>query len=226
MTLPTLHIAEIRHTYLFGRLNDAELDRIAAHASLLDLPAGKTLFAQDDPCRHFYYVRSGMVKLFRISPGGSEKVMELAGPGQTFAEAVMFSGKYPTHAVALDETRLIAFDCKDFRSQLHDNIDMCFRLMDNMSVRLYGLIDEIDQITQHSGTERLVRYLLDQIPADSHPSPSIRLPVPKQVIASRLNIKPETFSRALAKLRRLGLIEVHDDTILLKDAAMLSRMAS
>lgn len=226
MTLPRPHIEEIRHTYLFERLNEAELNRIAAHATLLDLPAGKTLFVQDDPCRHFYFIRSGMVKLFRISPGGSEKVMELTGPGQTFAETAMFAGKYPTHAVALDETKLIVFDCKDFCAQLHDNIEMCFRLMDNMSLSMYGLINEIDQITQHSGTERLVRYLLDQIPAGTHPSPSIRLSVPKQVIASRLNIKPETFSRVLAKLRQDGLIEVHDDTILLKDAAMLSRLAS
>lgn len=226
MALPTQHIEEIRHTRLFERLNDAELNRVAAHATLLDLPAGKTLFAQDDPCRHFYFVRSGTMKLFRISPGGSEKVMELAGPGQTFAEAVMFAGKHPTHAVALDETRLIAFDCKDFRAQLHDNTEMCFRLMDSMSLRMSGLIDEIDQITQHSGTERLIRYLLDQVPADAQRSPSIRLSAPKQVIASRLNIKPETFSRVLAKLRQDGLIEVHDDTILLKDAALLSRLAS
>jgi len=226
MTLQTQHIEEIRHTYRFERLNEVELNRITAHATLLDLPAGKTLFVQDDPCHHFYFVRSGMMKLFRISPAGSEKVMELTGPGQTFAEAVMFAGKYPTHAVALDETKLIAFDCKDFRAQLHDNIEMCFRLMGSMSLSMYGLIDEIDQITQYSGTERLVRYLLDQIPAGAQISPSIRLSVPKQVIASRLNIKPETFSRVLAKLRQDGLIEVHDDTILLKNAAMLNRLAS
>lgn len=225
MALTAHHIEEIRHTYLFERLNDTELHRIAAHAALLDLPAGKTLFAQDDPCRHFYFVCSGMMKLFRISSGGSEKVMELTSAGQTFAEAAMFVGKHPTHAVALDETRLIAFDCKDFRAQLHDNIEMCFRLMGGMSLRMCGLIDEIDQISQHSGTERLVRYLLDQIQPGVSFSPAIRLSAPKQVIASRLNIKPETFSRVLAKLRQDGLIEVCDDTILLKDAAMLSRLA-
>ncbi len=226
MAISTQHLEEIQHLYLFEQLNDTELGRIAEHTTLLNLPSGKTLFYQGDACRSFYMVHSGMMKLFRTSPDGSEKVLELVGPGQMFAEAVMFVGTYPVHAVAIEDSCLFAFDCKDFRAQLHDNIDLCFRLMAAMSRRMHGLINEIDQLTLHSGTERLVRYLLDQIPPDVKHAPSIRLLVPKQTIASRLGIKPETFSRVLSKLRNEGLIEVHDDTIILKDAAKLGRLAA
>lgn len=226
MAISTQHLEEIQHLYLFEQLNDAELGRIAGHTTLLNLPSGKSLFYQGDACRSFYVVHSGMVKLFRTSPDGSEKVLELVGPGQMFAEAVMFVGTYPVHAVAIEDSCLFAFDCKDFRAQLHDNIDLCFRLMAAMSRRMHGLINEIDQLTLHSGTERLVRYLLDQIPPDVKHAPSIRLLVPKQTIASRLGIKPETFSRVLSKLRNDGLIEVHDDTIVLKDAAKLGQLAA
>lgn len=226
MAISTQHLAEIQHLYLFEQLTDAELRRMAEHTSLLNLPSGKTLFSQGDACRSFYVVHSGMIKLFRTSPDGSEKILELAGPGQMFAEAVMFVGTYPVHAVALEDSCLFAFDCKDFRAQLHENIELCFRLMAAMSRRMHGLINEIDQLTLHSGTERLVRYLLDQIPPDVKHAPSIRLLVPKQTIASRLGIKPETFSRVLSKLRHDGLIEVHDDTIVLKDATKLGRLAA
>lgn len=226
MAISTLHLEEIRHLYLFEQLTDAELRRVVEHTSLINLPAGKQLFSQGDACRNFYVTHSGMIKLFRTSPDGSEKILELAGPGQMFAEAVMFVGTYPVHAVAIEDSCLFAFDCKDFRTQLHENIELCFRLMAAMSRRMHGLINEIDQLTLHSGTERLVRYLLDQIPPDVKHAPSIRLLVPKQTIASRLGIKPETFSRVLSKLRHDGLIEVHDDTIVLKDATKLARLAA
>ena len=225
MAISTQHLEELRHLYLFEHLDDTELGRVLEHATLLNLPSGNTLFSQNDACRHFYVVHSGMVKLFRMSSDGSEKVMELMGAGEMFAEAVMFVGKYPVHAVAVEDSCLFAFDCKDFRAQLHDNIELCFRLMSAMSRRMHGLINEIDQLTLHSGTERLARYLLEQLPANVKQAPSIRLLVPKQTIASRLGIKPETFSRVLAKLRHDGLIEVHDDTIMIKDAIRLGRMA-
>lgn len=226
MSLPADYLEELQHNYLFEQLNDIELKRVMDHATLLHVPNGKTLFSQGDACHHFYLVHSGMMKLFRISPDGSEKIMELTGPGYTFAEAVMFVGKYPVHAVALEDSILVAFDCKDFRAQLHDNIEMCFRLMAGMSRRMHGLIVEIDQLTLHSGTERLARYLLDQISPDAKGVASVHLPVPKQAIASRLGIKPETFSRVLAKLRQDGLIEVHDDNILLKNTAHLRSFAA
>lgn len=226
MSLPADYIDELHHIYLFEQLNELELRRVMDHATQIHIPNGKTLFSQGDACHHFYFVHSGMMKLFRISPDGSEKIMELTGPGHTFAEAVMFVGRYPVHAVALEDSVLVSFDCKDFRSQLHDNIDMCFRLMAGMSRRMHGLIVEIDQLTLHSGTERLARYLLDQLPEGAKGAANVHLRVPKQVLASRLGIKPETFSRVLAKLRQDGLIEVRDDNILLKNATLLSHLAA
>lgn len=226
MTLSPQDLSEFRHIYLFSQLGEDGLDRVAAHASLRTLESGETLFSQGEACKHFYYVRSGMVKLYRLSPAGEEKVIELIGPRHVFAEAVMFMGsQYPVHAAALETTRLVAFDSSDFADLLRSDVSLCFRLMSAMSMRMHGLVNEIDRLTLHSGTERLIQYLLDQLPEDVPPSPAIRLLVPKQVIASRLGIQPETLSRILAKLRHEKLVEVNDDTILLRDVETLRRHA-
>jgi CRP-like cAMP-binding protein len=225
MVLSEQHIEQIRQNYLFEQLTEAELKRVADHGNLVELEAGETVFSQGEPCRQFYLVQCGMIKLYRISVDGSEKVMDLVGPAQSFAEAVMFSGNYPVHAASLEPSTLLAFDCKDFMAQLRNNVELCFRLMSSMSQRLHGMINEIDQLTLHSGTQRLAQYLLEQVPAGVVQSPCIRLLVPKLVIASRLGIQPETFSRIMARLRSDGMIEVHQDTILLKDLDALHRMA-
>lgn len=225
MALSEQHIGQIRQNYLFERLTEAELNRVAEHGNLVELDAGETIFSQDEPCRQFYLVQRGMIKLYRTSVDGSEKVMDLVGPEQSFAEAVMFSGNYPVHAATLEPSTLFAFDCKDFMAQLKNNVDLCFSLMSSMSRRLHGMINEIDQLTLHSGTQRLAQYLLEQVPEGVVQSPCIRLLVPKQVIASRLGIQPETFSRIMARLRCDGIIETQQETILLKDLDALRRVA-
>lgn len=222
MILTPNDIEQFRHIYLFSGLTDLELSRVAAHASFRELAAGEILFRREDSCNHFFLVQSGVVKLYRLSQSGEEKVIELISPNQLFAEAVMFMGaRYPVHAETVEPVRLIAFDSQDFSDLLHGNSELCFRLMANMSRRMHGLINEIDRLTLHSGTERLIQYLLDQLPEGVAPSQSIRLRVPKLVIASRLGIQPETLSRILSKLRQEGLLEISEDTILLRDIAAL-----
>ncbi len=226
MALNEQHILQIRKSYLFEQLSDAEMKQVASHGQVVELNAGQTIFSQGEPCHQFYLVQRGMIKLYRISVDGTEKVMDLAGPKQLFAEAVMFAGKYPLHAAAIEPSTVFAFDCKDFMAQMRNNVELCFRLMSSMSQRLHGMINEIDRLTLHSGTQRLAEYLLEQVPEGVMPSPCIRLLVPKLVIASRLGIQPETFSRIMARLRSDGMIETHNDTILLKDLGALRCLAA
>lgn len=226
MALTQQHIEQIRQCHLFEQLTDAELNQVASHGYLVELYAGQTIFSQGDSCHQFYLVQRGMIKLYRTSVDGTEKVMDLAGPNQLFAEAVMFAGKYPLHAAAIEPSTVFAFDCKNFMTQMHDNVELCFRLMSSMSQRLHGMINEIDRLTLHSGTQRLAQYLLEQVPEGVMQSPCIRLLVPKLVIASRLGIQPETFSRIMARLRSDGMIETHDGTILLKDLGALRCLAA
>jgi CRP-like cAMP-binding protein len=226
MALTQQHIEQIRQSPFFEHLTDAELEQVASHGQVAEWDAGQTIFSQGEPCHQFYLVQRGMIKLYRISVDGTEKVMDLVGPKQSFAESAMFTGKYPLHATAIDPSTVFAFDCKDFMAQMHNNVELCFRLMLSMSQRLHGMINEIDRLTLHSGTQRLAEYLLEQVPEDVMQSPCIRLLVPKLVIASRLGIQPETFSRIMARLRSDGMIETHDDSILLKDLGALRCLAA
>lgn len=222
MPLTPNDIEQFRRIYLFSGLTDQELARVAAHASFRELAAGDILFRLGDACNHFFLVQTGVMKLYRLSQSGEEKVIELISPDQLFAEAVMFMGaRYPVYAQAVEPVRLIVFDSQDFSDLLHSNTELCFRLMAAMSRRMHGLINEIDRLTLHSGTQRLIQYLLDQLPEGVAPSHSIHLRVPKLVIASRLGIQPETLSRILSKLRQEGLLEISEETILLRDVAAL-----
>jgi CRP-like cAMP-binding protein len=216
--------AELRATTLFAELDDAQLARATEGLHLQNLGKGEMVFEQGQPANHLFLVRSGRVKVYRVSPDGQEKVIELIGPGQTFGESLMFAdteGGYMAFAEAIEPSVVLAFDSATFKEVLHESTKTCFRLMGAMSRRLHQQINEIDQLTLHDATYRLVSYLLDQLPAGVVQSPNVFLATSKGVIASRLSIKPETFSRILTRLGREGLIDVHGNNVVLRDISAL-----
>ena len=215
---------ELRRAYLFAEMSEPHLQTLVHGMQEIRLNAGDALFRHGQPAERFFFLRDGLVKLFRLSPEGDEKIIEIMRPGETFAEAVMFmgtQGRYPVNAEAVSETSLYAFEQKTFLNLLRESSDACFGLLGSMSRRLHMLVNQIESLTLQNATYRLVAYLLDQIPRDVKTSPEVQLTTPKGVIASRLAIQPETLSRILAKLRQRGLIEVHGNHITVRNVQAL-----
>jgi CRP-like cAMP-binding protein len=202
----------LRQGVLFASLNDAQLDRVARLAVRVRLQDGESLFEQGDPAKRFYLVLGGQVKLYRLSPAGNEKVIEIVMPGSTFAEALMFLERphYPVGAQALGPAEVISIDAADFADMLKGSVETCFLLLGDMSQRLRGLLREIDELSLHSATCRIAAYLVNQLPDNRD---SFELPVPKQVLASRLSVKPETFSRIIKSLSDQSIIKVSGSRI-------------
>ncbi len=217
-------VAELRGTLLLSGLTERQLQRVARRAIRLRLGEGRMLFTQGDPADRFFLVRKGKVRLFRLSPEGAEKVIEIVAAGQTFAEALMFlnAPRYPVCAAALCPTELIAIDAKDFAQMLRESIDTCFVLLGILSQRLRGLIGEIDNLTLHTATSRMARYLLAKLPKTDR---VVVLDVRKGVLASRLSIKPETFSRVEKSLSDRGIIQVQGSRVTVLDRAALEDIA-
>lgn len=217
----------LRRVYLFSALDDEQLRTVMASMQEIGLDEGRILFEHGQPAEKFFLLVEGQIKLYRLSEDGDEKVIEIVRPGQTFAEAVMFmSGKvYPVNADALVKSRLLAFPNAVYKDLLRNSVDACFRLMADMSQRLHQRLNEIDSLTLHNATYRLVSYLLGELPEDVLTSTEIVLTTPKHIIASQLSIKPETFSRILTRLARDGLIVVRGNSIVLADLERLRQVS-
>lgn len=221
MVTTSISKEELRQLALLAELSDDQLEKIQKTMRLITLSDNEHLFEQGEQADRFYQVLSGQIKLFRVSMEGSERVIEVVQPGQTFAEAVMFMEQrcYPLNAEALGKTELLAFDSNTFLKILEDSKQACFRLLADMSMRLHNRLNEIDYLTLQNATFRMVHYLLQQIPRDHDDGESIeiKLTTSKSIIASRLSIQPETFSRILKSLSKRGLIEVKGKAINLLD---------
>ena len=204
-------------------MSPAEIERIAQGTRELHLSRGDVLFQRGDPSTGFYVVIYGQVKLALSSPQGVEKVVELFGAGQTFGEAVMFMGKpYPVYAQALADSLLLHISKQVVFEGIEHDPAFCRKMLAGLSIRLHRLIHYVESFSLRSSAQRVIGYLLQDLEeVSAGQDVRISLPANKNVIASNLNITPETFSRILHNLGNAGLIEVKGKDVCIKDIAKL-----
>ena len=220
-------ISELREAYIFAQLDEHQLQRVLGMCRRVSLQDGETLFEVGDEAKRFFLVKSGHIKLSRISVSGNEKVIELVSPGYTFAEALMFGERprYPVRSTAIGKAELIAVESKPFLDLLRESTDTCFRLMNDMSVRLRRMIKEIDDLTLQSAKGRVAGFLCGKIMESEGVRSEVELEMPKGVLASRLSVKPETFSGILHTFNEEGLLRVEGGRIKILDVEGLKEYA-
>ncbi len=205
---------------LFNEVAPNELDNIAEATSERQVARGETVFRRGDPCVGFHAVVYGQIKLAFVSPNGDEKVVEIIGPGHSFGEALMFMEKpYIVTAQALADTLLLHVAKKAVFDELERDPKFARKMLAGLSRRLHGLISDVEAYSLSSGTQRVIGYLLKD---DTHQAgEQFRLEVSKTVLASRLNLTPEHFSRILHDLSARGLISVSGREVTILDIEKL-----
>ncbi len=208
---------------LFQELSPEQVGHLAAQTRTKRLPKGETLFQRGDPAHGFYFIVFGQIKLAFPSSSGNEKVVEILGPRQSFGEAAVFSQRpYPVFAQALADTLLLFVPREAIFDLLTKDVSFARNMLAGLAMRLHALIQDVESYSLRSSAQRVIGYLLQHCP-DEHCEGSIEitLPTAKQVIASRLNLTPETLSRILHDLAEARLIELHGKQIKINDLKRL-----
>ena len=95
-------------------------------------------------------------------------------------------------------------------------------MLAGLSFRLHRMVHYVESFSLRSSTQRVIGYLLQSLEEiETGQDIHINFPANKNVIASNLNITPETFSRILHLLSDKGLIEVNGKEVCIKDIAKL-----
>lgn len=206
---------------LFNSMRPAELDRIALGTTEVRAERGETIFQRGDPCVGFHVVLYGQVKLSFTSAQGAEKVIELVGPGHSFGEALMFMGSpYIVTAQAMVDTLLLHVSKPTIYREIQNDPDFACKMLAGLSQRMHGLMCDMESYSLRSGTQRVSAYLLKDQPEPLVPCELV-LPVAKAVLASRLNLTPEHFSRIMADLSTQQMITFKGRRVTILDPARL-----
>jgi CRP-like cAMP-binding protein len=211
---------------LFSRLPDNKLEELSHVVKILDLIRNEIIIHPGDNPEGFYIVASGVVTLSLISPNGESRVIEIMNPGRSFAEALLFMHHpSPVQAQMTQAGKLIFVPEKPVCDLILESHEFTLSMLGGLSIRLHRLISDIEASSLCRAHQRVIGYLLGE--ADTvEPGTdniSLKLPATKKVIASKLDISPETFSRVLHELVDQGLIQIDGKNIDLVDRDALRR---
>jgi len=204
-------LLRLQFTPLFAGLAVADMRALMQGAEVLTMAGERLLFEAGERLEHFYVVLDGHVEV-SVEAEGRRSVIEVARKGAVLGDSGLFSGRrFMTTARALAGTRLLAIPAESFIAQLEPRFDILLQMLSSMSLRLRMLVRQIAELKMKTTAQRLASFLLSLTEASSGRA-EIRFPYDKRLVADELGMKPESLSRALAKLSRLG-VESRPDNI-------------
>lgn len=201
------------------------VERLIAPAGVMSLCAGEPLFRQGDPANAFFIVVAGWVKLYRITLSGEEALISLFGKGDSFAEAVAFTAQpYPATAETVTAARVVRIPASHVVACIRSMPDIALAMLASTYQHLHNLVFQVEQLKAQTGVQRVAAFLVSLAPVERG-SCTIELPYDKVLIAGRLGLKPESLSRAFAKLKAFQ-VSVRASNVVVHDVALLRDYAN
>jgi CRP/FNR family transcriptional regulator, dissimilatory nitrate respiration regulator len=216
----------LKATALFSGMPAEDVRTLIGNQSPRVYGKGLPLFRQGDPAAAFFVIVSGWVKLYRITPDGVEVVLHVFGRGETFAEAAMFlGGRYPASAETVTPARLLRIEAAVFRARIKERPELALPMLASASHQLKSLSGQIEQIKVRSAPQRIAGFIIGLAPKNAEGPAQIEFPFEKNLLANRLGMKPESFSRALSKLKPHG-VAVEKEAVAIADLGRLRVFAN
>lgn len=208
---------------LFSGLSSEHLNSILRYAQIREFYKGKLLFLEGEQANRLYIILKGWVKIFKGTAAGDEAILEMLSSGDSIMESAVFlNSSFPVSAQIVQDTVLLSIPAPMLREQIKNNNELALNLLATMSQHSQGLIHQIEDARLKSVDERIGWFLLRLWIEQENSSRNIALPYDKLLIASYLDMKRETFSRSLKRLKTKGY-KIENDIIVIPDLRALCR---
>ncbi|MCX8021861.1 MAG: Crp/Fnr family transcriptional regulator [Syntrophorhabdaceae bacterium] len=216
----------IGESQLFKGLRGDQIREIVKISSLSLFKKGEIVFSEGEEAGGFYLLKSGHIKIYKISFEGKEQILHLITPGEPFGEAPVFAGeKFPANAEALIDSEAFFFSRQAFIELVTRDPTIALNMLALLSRRLRQFAQLVENLSLKEVPQRLATYFLSLSENKGHKE-SLELNISKGQLASILGTIPETLSRVLSKMVNHYLIRVQGRTIIIMDRKGLEALAS
>ncbi len=190
--------------------------------------AGELLWREGDPEGLLVVLEKGTAKAYRTLPDGRPVTLYLFGPGDVFGFIPLLDGSsYPASVQALEAVEARVISRAALQDAIRERPDLALMLISVLGRRLREAFDRIQGLSSRGVLSRVATALeaLAESGERRHP-PMLRLPVSAAEFAHTIGISPETFSRAVTRLCKAGILRrLGGGAFQLLDAARLREAA-
>jgi CRP/FNR family transcriptional regulator, dissimilatory nitrate respiration regulator len=222
--MPEKLASHLSHTPLFSDMTEKDCLAVLNVGKQRMIEADAALFTQGDPANYFYIITKGSFQIARTTREGREKTVDILTVGQTLGDAEILSNckNYRANSVAISDASVVEFSRNWLMCSARSNETFALNLLSAISQRLHMSEMEAEHKATMSAAQ-LVACFLQRLSILYGLNPAqFELPYPKTLIASRLGMAPETFSRTLATLKKNG-IEITGSQVRIHDIIQVER---
>jgi len=212
----------VRKLPLFAGLTEQEKDDLLKSGRERRFGRKEHLFLHGDPITHFFLIGSGTVQLFRETPDGHQKTLQILVPGNGISEREIFQN-FTTHqlsAAAVEETIVLEFPMSWLKEAAQKYAPLALNLLATVSQYAEMAAIEVEHQSSMSATQQVACFLQRLCILHDFDPKGFVLPCSKTLIVSRLGMELETFSRTLAKFKDYG-IAVSGTRVAITDSACI-----
>lgn len=199
----------IKNIPLFSQCTDDALSKILDNVTVNVYKKDRLLFFTGDKAKFFYIILNGWVKLYRETYDGHESVISVLTKGELFGKAAILpEGSYAYTAEVISDTALLKISTSFLLYMAEDQVqfkNFLIKMMESDLHEINRLYLETEHLSKMTSAERLGYFLLKLCKGQQEGSVTFRLPYEKSLVAGQLGMTPETFSRSLNQLARIGV---------------------
>lgn len=217
----------LKHLPVFEDLAPADLAAISQVTLERRYKKNMIIFMEGEPGEGFHYVKSGKVKIVKMSQEGREHIINILGPGEVFAEVLLFNpGPYPATAVALEDSVIGIIKNNDLENVVAGNARIALHIIRVMSKKLLHAQMKIKTLAlsdTFSRTAHVLIRLSQQYGRAVAGGVEIDLDMTRQDLANLIGTTRETVSRVLNAMRKDKVLRFADQKIIIADEKRLDR---
>jgi CRP/FNR family transcriptional regulator, dissimilatory nitrate respiration regulator len=176
------------------------------------LKSGEPLFRLGDKTVGLCEVITGRVRLARVDRSGHEIVLHVAGPGETLAEASLFSPEYHCDAIANTDAIVRIYPKREVLAAFEENPKAARAFTETLAQQVMNLRTRVEQRNIRSARERVRHFLMLNVGADCR---TVKLRGTLKDLAAEIGLTHEALYRTLATLERSGEIRRKGEKIVL-----------
>jgi CRP-like cAMP-binding protein len=176
------------------------------------LKAGEPLFRLGDKTLGLCEVIAGRIRLARVDHSGREIVLHVAGPGETLAEASLFSHQYHCDAIANTDATVRVYPKREVLAVFERNSKAAQAFAETLAHQVMSLRTRVEQRNIRSARERIRHFLMLNVGSDRR---TVVLRGTLKELAAEIGLTHEALYRTLAALERSGEIKRKGEKITL-----------
>lgn len=196
----------------FAQLRTSDLEAMAEMVVFGRYRKNQVLFVEGEPARSLYFILTGRVKVYRVSPDGREQILHLLGDGEPIAVVPFFDGgPYPATAEVLEDAEIAFIPFEGFERTARANPDVLIRMLRMMAQRMRHTQEELTALSLKNVTSRMAGRLLElseRYGEEVEDGIEVNLQLSRQEIGSLVSASRETTTRVLHQFQREGVIRI------------------